>query len=167
MAILGLTIIPCSYCLTSWRRCAWPFGLQHVVWSHAPASWILFVAISLNSWLILRWSTVSTDLNRSQLVSPVAFKDIRLITSCITLLAIDLVPHKADDLKFNFARVSAQSFAVRGKTQKNIYKATGQKESSLDPWRAMGNLQVSAVYDSHNLKLQRIEQDYDEEVLQL
>lgn len=49
--------------------------------------------------------------------------DIRLITACITLLAIDLVPHKADDLKFNFARVSAQSFAVRGKTQKNIYKA--------------------------------------------
>lgn len=48
--------------------------------------------------------------------------DIRLITSCITLLAIDLVPHKANELKFNFARVSAQSFAVRGKTQKNIYR---------------------------------------------
>eukprot|EP00913_Durusdinium_trenchii_P027594 g25882.t1 len=48
--------------------------------------------------------------------------DIRLITGCITLLAIDCVPHKADELKFNFARVSAQSFAVRGKTQKNIYK---------------------------------------------
>lgn len=54
-----------------------------------------------------------------------AVEDIRLITSCITLLAIDLVPHKANELKFNFARVSAQSFAVRGKTQKNIYREAG------------------------------------------
>lgn len=122
----------------------------------------LFVIISLE---IIDIAVVNA-LNRSQPVSPVAFKDIRLITSCITLLAIDLVPHKADDLKFNFARVSAQSFAVRGKTQKNIYKATGQKGSSFDLWKTMRNLQVSAVYDSHNLKLQRIEQDYVEEVLQ-
>jgi hypothetical protein len=28
-------------------------------------------------------------------------------------------------LKFNFARVSAQSFAVRVKTQKNIYREAG------------------------------------------
>lgn len=50
-----------------------------------------------------------------------------MITGCITLLAIDLVPHKQNDLKFDFARVSAQSFAVRGKTQKNIYKTKAEK----------------------------------------
>ena len=90
--------------------------------------------------MILCWSTLSTDLNLSHLLFLKSFKDIRLITSCITLLAIDLVPHKADDFKFNFKRITAQSFVVRGKTQKNIYKkATGQKGSSFDLWKSVGN----------------------------
>lgn len=76
-----------------------------------------------------RLQKISTELLRldegwmNMRIQSMSAFDIRLITSCITLLAIDFVPHKANELKFNFARVSAQSFAVRGKTQKNIYKA--------------------------------------------
>ena len=66
--------------------------------------------------------------------------DIRLITASITLLAIDLVPHKANELKFNFARVSAQSFAVRGKTVKNIYK--DQQELKEKPEQVEENTEL-------------------------
>ena len=44
---------------------------------------------------------------------------------------------QADELKFNFARVSAQSFAVRGKTQKNIYKEPVSPVARRDVWRTM------------------------------
>ena len=142
---------------------------DHVVGSHTPYTCFLdlFVIVSLDKNDIV----LVNALSRSQPVSPVAFNfflrtfgSLHRVLPCWPLTWCHTKQMTSNSTLSGSPLNPLLWGARRRKT--STKKQLGKREAVLTygiPW---GTFQVSAVYDSHNLKLQRIEQDYVEEVLQ-